>query len=187
MKCTIRLLVVPAATMLLLASCGANDEAVPAEGTAAQEASQVEDEAFDVEQADESESWPIVEDEDGSVVDPDDQLLNDGGDEAGQGNVTSLEFGDENFEIDMDALTAGVYPSTGSYFLEGSTGVQAIAEIGAEAPSELEAMRESLGADPVTYVRFDVDNRNGTEEIGMYELTMYDAAGEEYRFSPITD
>ncbi|MDN5601064.1 MAG: hypothetical protein L0G52_11080, partial [Brachybacterium sp.] len=63
MKCTIRLLVVPAATMLLLASCGANDEAVPAEGTAAQEASQVEDEAFDVEQADESESWPIVEDE----------------------------------------------------------------------------------------------------------------------------
>lgn len=96
MKRTIRLLAVPAATMLLLASCGAGNEAAPVEDTAAQEVPQAEGEADDTGPEDESDSWPIVEDENGNVVEnPEDQPMDDGGDDGAydDGVVEAGEWG----------------------------------------------------------------------------------------------
>ncbi|MGO2311653.1 MAG: hypothetical protein ACTH6A_06485 [Brachybacterium tyrofermentans] len=82
MKRTLRLLAAPAAAMLLLASCGTSDEPAPAEDTAAQEATQADADAPEDEQVDDSDAWPIVEDEDGNVVEhPEDEPMDDGGDD----------------------------------------------------------------------------------------------------------
>lgn len=189
MKRTLRFLAAPAATLLLLASCGTSDEPAPAEDTATQEAPQADAEPADEEQADDSDSWPIVEDEDGNVVEnPEDQPMDDGGDDTAieEGNDTTVEFGDETLELDVQPMIDSQLPTTGRYYLEGMTGVQAIAEIGVEGPAGIEAFRESIGADPVTYIRFDVDNRGGSEEILMLELNMYDSEGQEYKFETLT-
>lgn len=184
MKRTIRLLAAPATALLLLSACsGVADEAAPDDPTS------VEDAGADVK-VDESDSWPIVEDEDGSVVEnPEDQSLDDGGDDTAseEGNIDTIESGDKTLELNIDGMAAGAYPAQGRYYLEGTTGVKVLAEVGVEGPTEIEAFRESLGEDPVSYVRFDVDNRHGTEEIGMYTFAMYDAEGTEYEFVPITN
>lgn len=183
MKRTARLLAISALATLILASCSTGDtnESNPQSGATEQAE----------EAADESDAWPIVEDEDGNVVEnpeEEDAPMDDGGDDTAfeEGNVTSVEFGDQSYDFDMDALMAGAYPTDAAYYLEGMTGVKAIAEIGVEGPPGLEAYRASIGADPVTYIRFDVDNRQGTEEILMLELNMYDAEGQEYKFETMT-
>lgn len=184
MKRTVRLLAAPASALLLLSACsGAADEPAAADRTAVEESVDTE---TDVE--DESGSWPIVEDEEGNIVDdPEDEPMDAGEgatDEAG--NQTSFVFGDDEYEFDMNALLNGAYPSNGTYYLEGMTGVVALAEIGAEGPAAVEGLRDSVGEEPLTYIRFDVDNRQGTEEIFMLELNMYDADGNEYTFETIT-
>lgn len=110
----------------------------------------------------------------------------DGGSVA-EAEGAKVDFAGETYAFNATAMNDAAYPTAGKYLLEGGTGVRALADIGVEGPDELEALRKSYDADPVTYIRFDVDNRNGSEEIGMYGLTMYDEDGKEYAFKPITD
>ena len=163
---TARAAAIAAAATLLLAACVGNSG--PATETTP--AAEVDVEASAEETTDESDSWPIVEDEDGNVVEnPEDQPV-------------VAEFDGEEYELDLDALEDSKMPTTATYYLEGMTGVTAIAEIGADGPEQLEEMRQLVGAEPVTYIRIDVDNREGTDEISMYEWFMYDADGNEYAF-----
>lgn len=170
MNRTLRLLVAPAAALLLLSSCGASSE--EPENSSPTSAS--------AEKSEEATGG----DSEGTGAD-DEDVETDAMDDGGESDVA--EFDGETLTLDVDAVINGTIPTSGTYFLEGLTGVKALAEIGATGPDELEAYRESVGADPVTYIRFDVDNRGGSEEIGMYNFAMYDEAGTEYLFSPITD
>ncbi|MGO2819478.1 MAG: hypothetical protein ACTIA5_01665 [Brachybacterium tyrofermentans] len=185
MKHTLRLLAAPAAAMLLLASCGTSDEPAPAKDSPAAAAS---DDGGEAEPSGAASDAGGEEKSSGEIQaehakeNPEGAPMDDEGTEAGQGNTTTLEFGDETYEMDIDALSSGEYPSTGNYYLDGMTGVQAIAEIGADGPEAMETLRAGYDAEPVTYIRFDVDNREGTEEILMLELNMYDADGQEYTF-----
>lgn len=180
MKRTIRLLAGSAATMLLFASCGTSDDTAPAENTAAHEASQA-----DADQQDKSNSWPIVEDEEGNVVEnPEHQSMDDGGDdtEAGQGNVTSVEFDGESQEIDVDALAAGTWDPETRYYAEGASGAKYLIDFGAGGPEEIEAYREKTGVEPVRYVRIDIDNTQGSTDASAGNLIIVDGEGEEYDF-----
>ena len=64
MKRTVRLLAPPAAAILLLSACsaGTDESAAPADPTNVEEAAGTDTDT------DESDSWPIVEDENGNIV-----------------------------------------------------------------------------------------------------------------------
>ncbi|UXN31026.1 hypothetical protein [Glutamicibacter sp. M10] len=53
--------------------------------------------------------------------------------------------------------------------------------------SEIEAYRKDTGADPVTYLIAEVDNRKGTEFVNMYEVSAYDEEGNKYEFSTVSE
>jgi hypothetical protein len=53
------------------------------------------------------------------------------------------------------------------------------------ALAKLEAYRKKTGGKPVTYVVADVDNRNGTEVVNMYQINAFDREGREYTFSAV--
>lgn len=177
MKRTLRLLAAPAAAMLLLASCGTSGEPAPAGGTAAQEAPQADGEAPEDEQADESDSWPIVEDEDGNVVENPEGDAVDEADESFDPSEMGLEA-DGTMRLDDE-----------DFLFQTESGAEVRLNIGAtpeddEIIASLESVRETVQGDSVTYIVADVDNRNGVDLINMYNLAMYDADGVEYQFSP---
>lgn len=53
--------------------------------------------------------------------------------------------------------------------------------------SDIEAYRKDTGADPVTYLIAEVDNRKGTEFVNMYEVSAYDEEGNKYEFSTVSE
>lgn len=112
MKRTIRLLAMPAAVMLILAGCGNSDQQAAGETSADEETTTAEE--APVDESDESEAWPIVEDEDGNVVDnPEDEGWPEvaPGEWAPYTNVTN-EFTDDGLEpasaVDMEVRLANV-------------------------------------------------------------------------------
>lgn len=52
---------------------------------------------------------------------------------------------------------------------------------------EIEKFRKDAGADPVTYIIADIDNRQGSEYVNMYDVTAYDVDGKKYEFSGVSD
>lgn len=150
MKRTIHLLAAPTAVLLLLAACSdGTDETVPAGPTG------LEQEADDDVAADESDSWPIVEDENGNIV--------------------------ENPEDDPGAFSLTDEP----FFASTVTGAQITMTMDAqrdvsEEIAWLEQYREDAGGEPVSYILSDVDNRDGSEPINMYNISVYDEEGLEW-------
>jgi hypothetical protein len=55
------------------------------------------------------------------------------------------------------------------------------------ALAKLEAFRKKAGGKPVSYIVADVDNRNGTEPVNMYQINAFDKEGREYTFGAVTD
>jgi hypothetical protein len=55
------------------------------------------------------------------------------------------------------------------------------------ALAELEAFRKKAGGKPVSYIVADVDNRNGTEPVNLYQIKAFDKEGTEYTFGAVTD
>lgn len=164
MKRTLRLLAVPAAAMLLLASCGTNDEPAPAEDTAAQEAPQADAEPMDdggndtIGEEDESDSWPIVEDEDGNVV------------ENPQGDAAVGEWGPtgEGTAVtnELAMLRTYLYP---------------------EAPADIESLRDAAGEDAVGYISVEIDNSQGSDTADVLTVDLVDENGDQYHYEKASD
>ena len=55
------------------------------------------------------------------------------------------------------------------------------------AVKAIEAYRVKAGGKPVAYLVAEVDNRNGTDSVNMYQVNAFDADGKEYTFSTITE
>lgn len=160
MKRTLRALALPSA-ILLLAACGTTNapEEAPAADVEATEAPAADAPA--ASDGDESESWPIVEDEDGNVVENPE-------DEPAEGE------GAELFSLTEEP-----------FFASTTTGALITMTMAAQTESNeeiawLEQYRQDAGGDPVTYILSDVDNRDGSELINMYNISLYDEDGTEY-------
>lgn len=78
------------------------------------------------------------------------------------------------------AATAAWGP--GTYRLDTVSGASLTIEIPARFDPEVEALRVATHTGPVQYAIAHVDNRNGTELINMYGITIYDPDGVSYTF-----
>lgn len=157
MKRTLRLLAAPAATMLLLASCGTAGEPAPAEDGVAQDDVQADAEPSDA-----------------------------GGEEKSSGELQA-DHAKENSEGEgMEAGAPETFPLTDEpFFASTTTGALITMTMKAQPESSeeiawLEQYREDAGGDPVTYILSDVDNRDGSDPVNMYATTMYDQDGQSY-------
>ena len=151
MRRTVRLLAAPAVAILLLSACSAStdEDAAPADPANVEEAGGADTDT------DESDSWPIVEDENGNIV--------------------------ENPEDESEAFSLTDEP----FFASTVTGAQITMTMDAQrGDSEeiawLEQYREDAGGEPVSYILSDVDNRDGSELINMYNISVYDEEGLEW-------
>ena len=79
----------------------------------------------------------------------------------------------------------------GEYEAYAEAGGHIVMEIPAstddELIAEIEDYREQIGAEPVTYLIADVDNREGSDSIGMRKVKVFDAEGVEYEFTDAAD
>ena len=79
----------------------------------------------------------------------------------------------------------------GEYTAQAEAGGHIVMQIPAstddELISQIEDYRETTGAEPITYLIADVDNRNGTDHIGMRKVEVFDSDGTEYEFTDAAD
>jgi len=71
----------------------------------------------------------------------------------------------------------------GEYTFENATGAKGALSIPGKADAEIEKLRV-LGKGPaVTYLSVHVDNRQGTVGVNMYGISIFDPAGQEYKYT----
>jgi len=101
--------------------------------------------------------------------------------EAQQQHADQLETGN----MEPEPQTAG----HGTYRVHAVSGTelefQLPADLDHEAVTELEALREELGIEPVTYITADIDNRQGDTLAALPQINVYDADGTEYEFKSL--
>ena len=92
------------------------------------------------------------------------------------------EYADEQDTGEPEVQTAG----HGTYRVHAMSGTELEFELPAdldhEAVTELEALREDLGIEPVTYITADIDNRQGDTLAALPQISIFDEAGTEYEF-----
>ena len=109
-----------------------------------------------------------------------------GMDEEGD-DVTAwtLTLDDKTYVVD----TMNTEP--GTTFAAFGYGSPVIMDFAPEAPEDIEAYRQAVGEDEVGYVRIDADNREGTRDMSISHIAVYDQDGNTYEFesafSPVGD
>src|SRR5699024_9235146 len=93
------------------------------------------------------------------------------------------EYADEqNMDQEPETQTVG----HGTYRVHAVTGTELEFELPAdtshEAVAEIDALREDLGIEPVTYITADIDNRQGDTLAALPQISIFDEAGTEYEF-----
>ena len=94
------------------------------------------------------------------------------------------------FEPTQEATTEPPEPEAlgpGAYAFETPYGTTGTMEVPGEPLPEVEALREMVGADPVTYITATIDNRQGEEAFDFYQVSIYDPAGNEYTYTPASE
>lgn len=101
--------------------------------------------------------------------------------EAQQQHADQLET--ENME--PEPQTAG----HGTYRVHAISGTELEfdlpADLDHEAVTEIEALREDLGIEPVTYITADIDNLQGDTLAALPQISVFDEAGTEYEFNAL--
>lgn len=67
-----------------------------------------------------------------------------------------------------------------------SYGAEITVKIPAKGPAEVERLRQELGIDPISYAKVGIDNRDGTEDVSVYVVTVYDEDGTAYEFGDLS-
>jgi len=93
--------------------------------------------------------------------------------------------------FDSPAADDSLNPTTGDasrltlgqefFFVSNSNAVGKF-ELPSKPNAKVEAFRKELKADPATYVKVEIDNRQGADYANMYALTGYGADGAKYEF-----
>lgn len=105
----------------------------------------------------------------------------DGDEEKSSGEIQA-----EHAEENPEGEPMGTFSLTEEpLFVSTSTGASITMTMDAQPDADeqiawLEQYREDVGGDPVTYILSEVDNRDGTERINMYSVSIFDTEGTEY-------
>ena len=67
-----------------------------------------------------------------------------------------------------------------------SYGAEITVELPADGPEEVEQLRKELDVDPISYAKVGIDNREGTEDVSVYAVTVYDEDGTAYEFGDLS-
>ncbi|WP_262103462.1 hypothetical protein [Arthrobacter sp. Marseille-P9274] len=70
----------------------------------------------------------------------------------------------------------------GEFELTTADGARITMQIPSDPPADIEGFRKDVGADPVTYMTAQIDNRKGSTSVGLYQVTLYDPEGNTYVF-----
>lgn len=161
-----RAIALPAATLLLLTACGSSDDSsapdTSTETTAADATTPAQSDAGG------EDSWPIVEDEDGNPVEnPEDEPGPAGED------TTMTEVPD--------------WGATGEAVTITNEGALLTVTLEAEAPADIEELRESVGQEPITYITVEIDNTEGYDTTDVLGLDIVGADGTEHEYLPASE
>lgn len=80
-----------------------------------------------------------------------------------------------------ESPTPEVY-SPGEFEVTTDDGAVIRMQIPSDPVTDIEAFREQVGVEPVTYMTAQIDNRSGSTGVSMYEVTLYDPDGNSYVF-----
>lgn len=84
------------------------------------------------------------------------------------------------------SITPETYELGQTFTTTTSYGAEITVEIPAEGPAEVEQLRQELGIDPISYAKVGIDNRDGTEDVSVYVVTVYDEDGTAYEFGDLS-
>ncbi|MBJ2120353.1 hypothetical protein I6N91_05095 [Arthrobacter sp. MSA 4-2] len=82
--------------------------------------------------------------------------------------------------------TPETYELGRSFTATTSYGATLTLEIPKAGPPEIEQLRTDLKIDPVSYAKVGIDNRQGTEDVSVYLVTVYDEDGTAYEFQDLS-
>lgn len=82
--------------------------------------------------------------------------------------------------------TPATYELDQSFTATTSYGATLTVEIPAAGPPEVERLRTDLKINPVSYAKVGIDNRQGTEDVDVYLVTIYDEDGTAYEFQDLS-
>src|SRR5690625_1466572 len=96
------------------------------------------------------------------------------------------QYADEqNMDQEPESETAG----HGTYRVHAVSGTELEFQLPADTPheavAEIDALREDLGIEPVTYITADIDNRQGDTLAALPQISVFDEAGTEYEFQAL--
>lgn len=74
----------------------------------------------------------------------------------------------------------------GQTFTTTVHGAELTVEIPSDGPAEVEHLRKDLGIGPISYAKVGIDNREGTEVVSVYMVTIYDESGAAYEFNDLS-
>lgn len=104
--------------------------------------------------------------------------------ESGEYDPIDLE-GESTPMENMGVMQAGEYET---YSAEGAhITFELPTSVGNDELTGIEQYRQDVQADPVTYLVADVDNRQGTGPINMYQVKAFDEDGNTYEFSGVSE
>lgn len=73
-----------------------------------------------------------------------------------------------------------------AFYAQTPYGSHITVDFTAQPPAEVEDLREQLGVAPVSYAKVDLDNRDGTEAVGIYKVVFFDEEGQSYEFNDLS-
>ncbi|MUK00689.1 hypothetical protein GM708_01315 [Vibrio cholerae] len=82
--------------------------------------------------------------------------------------------------------TPETYELGQSFTATTSYGATLTVEIPTAGPPEVDQLRNDLKIDPVSYAKVGIDNRQGTEDVSVYLVTVYDEDGAAYEFQDLS-
>ena len=119
-----------------------------------------------------------------------------GSTEAGGKNVQPLfpdyDYIDEaDVDDDFDPMDGMGIMEAGEYEVYSMDGAHITFDLPGDpeddAVQEIEQYRQDVQAEPVTYIIADVDNREGTDSVDLYQVAVFDEDGNKYEFSEVSN
>lgn len=83
--------------------------------------------------------------------------------------------------------TKSTYELDQAFYAQTPYGSHITVDFSAPAPEDIEAYRQAASIEPGSYAKADLDNREGTDNVGIYKVVFYDEDGKAYEFGDVMD